>query len=192
MITWLVSPLVAALALPTECLSPAEHTAMMSLSERAFDQDLAGGWRKIAAIPGCEAAAADLIKQYRAQNSGGSHMLTWHEGQLRSRIGEVEQATRLFSLSRVETDSSGWNHYVDATIAFLNRDRQALVAARARLIAVPKIGELQFRDPAGNIVQLPWPPNLNVVDGLLDCFGRPYWEAYTRCATTFTVSLPDP
>jgi hypothetical protein len=39
-----------------------DQEELLSLDEAAFDQDLPnGGWRKIGNIPGCEAAAAELI-----------------------------------------------------------------------------------------------------------------------------------
>src|SRR4051794_36183667 len=42
-----------------------DRAALLALDQKAFDQDLAGGWRAVAASPGCELAAADLIRDYR-------------------------------------------------------------------------------------------------------------------------------
>jgi hypothetical protein len=112
---------------------------MMSLSLRDFDQDMNGGWRSLAHTPGCRKAAAGLIRRYRKKHDSTS-ILYWHEGQLRAQIGQTARAIRLFDLSRkpAGSDPIGWNHYVDATIAFLKRDRPALLKARSRLAALPK------------------------------------------------------
>ncbi|MGN6366365.1 hypothetical protein [Asticcacaulis taihuensis] len=63
---------------------------------------------------------------------------------------------------------------------FLNNDKPALLAARAQLLAEPKpegwdeaVAELKA---SGETIQ--WPLNLEVVDGLILCFDKPYAEAY--------------
>jgi|GEM_PF-3021325 len=46
-----------------------DRPAMLGLDQAAFDQDLSnggGGWRAVAAKPGCEEVAADLIRDYRS------------------------------------------------------------------------------------------------------------------------------
>lgn len=169
-----------------------DEEAMLALDEAAFDQDLPnGGWRKIGNIPGCEAAAAELIAAYRARHPHSSSIVAWHEGQMLASAGMNERAIPALEAARKDParDPAGWNHYVDATIAFLAGDREALVQARDRLAAVP------FDDTAGlpplvdGFIELPtqpgqpplrmrWPPNIEVVDGLLNCFGRPYNDAY--------------
>ena len=86
-------------------------------------------------------------------------------------------------------DLAGWNHYVDATIAFLAGDRTALEQARDRLAAVPHDsasglpplvdGYIEFPAPSGQPpMRMRWPPNIDVVEGFIACFGRPYNEAY--------------
>ena len=156
---------------------------MMSLSLRDFDQDLNGGWRSLAHTPGCQKAAASLIRRYRKEH-GPASILYWHEGQLRAQVGQTGRAVRLFDLSRkpAASDPNGWNHYVDATIAFLKRDRPALLKARSRLAALPKPKDFSptATGPSGIRITLTWPPNLNVVDGLIACFGKSYEEAYGR------------
>jgi hypothetical protein len=76
---------------------------------------------------------------------------------------------------------------VDATIAFLKRDRVALVEARARLAAVRPMngavvqdGFLSLPTSSGQVVKVRWPVNLDVVDGLVHCFDKPYRTAYGR------------
>lgn len=117
---------------------------MTALGFREFDQDLDGGWRSLAHIPGCRKAAANLIKRYRKEH-GSTFILYWHEAQLRAQVGQTGRAIRLFDLSRkpAASDPIGWNHYVSATIAFLKRDRRALLEARSQLAALPKPKGLQ-------------------------------------------------
>lgn len=150
------------------------------LSEDAFDQDLEGGWRRLA-MQGCEAEAADLIRDYRnAAPRKRSGLLAWHEGQLRAELGQYEAAIKLFESSREPPadDKIGWNFYVDGTIAFLRSNRAGLEQARASLSRVPKPKDAPVYRYKGKVVPVAWPPNLNVLDGMIKCFGRPYKEAY--------------
>ena len=161
--------------------------ALLALDQQAFDQDFDGGWRPVADALGCEAAAADLIALWRAHSGQVTSpgILYWHEGQMRAYAGQTEAAIALFDRSR--SDGAEWNLYVDATIAFLDGDRQALEAARAELATHTPSEEVmaarrqfladnpQIQVPDGFVEQ---PQNLNVVDSLLACFGRTYSEAY--------------
>jgi hypothetical protein len=140
----------------------------------------------VAARPGCDSVAADLVRDYRESHGSRSGILYWHEGQLRALAGDYESATMLMEQSRDADDPSvGWNVYVAATIAFLNRDRAALLEARARLAALrPMNGEqvqdgfISFRTGSGQMMRVRWPLNLDVVDGLVRCFDKPYRAAY--------------
>jgi hypothetical protein len=179
-------PIVAQLAASMLLLQPAaapaactvDDQAMMALGIRAFDQDLEGGWRAVANRQGCRDEAADLIRRYRDNLQDRMRLLYWHEGQLRAGLGETEAAIALFDQARrKDADEYGWNHYVDASIAFLRRDRAALEAARARLAKAKVV------DTSGipNLRAIPGPPrpmNLHVVDAFIRCFDRPYDEAY--------------
>jgi hypothetical protein len=172
-----------------------DEDALLALDENAFDQDLSGGWRAIANIPGCELAVADLLAAYRAKHSNAGSLLAWHEGQMRASAGQYEQAIPLLEAARkpVEQDPVGWNYYVDATLAFLRQDNPALLAAQERLAAVAypegtgmaplKDGYFELPTPPGQpTMKMRWPPNIEVVDGLVACFGKPYAEAYgTSC-----------
>jgi hypothetical protein len=172
--------LAASLALQAAAPAPApppdpcavDRRAMLALGMDAFDQDHQGGWRPLSERPGCQVAAADLIRDYRAFLQDRLPILYWHEGQLRAEAGQTAEAISLMDRTRREAGDERapwWNVYVDATLAFLRGDRPALVAARERLAAVPRPDDTGGRR---------WPPNLAVVDGLLRCFGRPYREAY--------------
>jgi len=177
-------PIIAQLAASMLLLQPApepcavDNAAMMALGVHAFDQDLEGGWRAVANRPGCEDEAADLIRRYREFIQSRMGILYWHEGQLRAGLGEKEAAIALFNKARrSDADEYGWNHYVDASIAFLRRDRPALEAARARL-AKSKVFDTSGI-PSLRVRPGPQRPmNLDVVDAFLQCFDRPYEEAY--------------
>jgi len=158
--------------------------ALLALEPDAFDQDINGGWRMVAKRDECRLPAADLIKSYRrmheAELSGGkASNLRWHEAQLRASMGQTQAALALF-----ETTYSGrpdWDAYVAATIAFLRGDRDNLVAARDQLAKVPPPSNfdqmaLEYERRTGRRIR--WPANLDVVDGLIRCFGKSYREAY--------------
>ena len=168
--------------------------ALLALDEHAFDQDLSGqggGWRAIASIPGCELAAADLLAAYQAKHPGSNSILAWHEGQMRASAGQYERAIPLLESARKPTDqdNAGWNYYVDASVAFLRRDKPALLAAHKLLSAVPypenvgmpplKDGFIEFTTQPGQpSLKMRWPPNVDVVAGLIACFDKSYAEAY--------------
>jgi hypothetical protein len=160
--------------------------ALLALDFEAFDQE-EGGWR--AAERRGRGDVADVIRAYRLAHEKSllewqRDLLLWHEAQLRALHGDYPTAVRLMR------DSSGapfeaHNLYVAATIAFLEGDLAALKAARAKLAALPEPPEYadaakQFR--ARTDTEMGWPPNLNVVDGLVRCFGQPYRQAYS-CGT---------
>lgn len=192
----LVALIVILAPVAAEAVDPCAYDkeAMLSLSENAFDQNLAnggGGWRAVAKISGCERAAAGLLAAYRAAHPGSDPMLAWHEGQALASAGEYADAIPLLESARKpeDQDLTGWNHYVDATVAFLRHDKAVLLAARQHLTAIkypigagfPPLndGYVEFRAPAGQPpVRFRWPPNIEVVDALVVCFNRPYEEAY--------------
>jgi hypothetical protein len=172
-----------------------DRPQLLALDEPQFDQDVNnGGWRALAAQPGCESAAADLIRDFRETHGSHAAILYWHEGQLRATAGDSKRAIAVLEQARmpVETDAAGWNFYVDATIAFLKRDRAALLEARTRLAAVRPLNDMPVQDgfismpmSTGQVVKVRWPPNLDVVEGLVHCFDKPYRVAYgSECRST--------
>ena len=171
-----------------------DRDKVMSLDQKAFDQDLKGGWRVLESNPLCYVAAADLIRNYREAHHSKSTILFWHEGQMRASAGQTVAAISLFEQSRQTRDPIGWNFYVDGTIAFLRHDRAALQAARDKLAALPKPADFHPVGPDGKPFKIDWPPNLNILDGFLTCFNRSYEKAYgTReCAKPLAaVQTPD-
>ena len=153
-----------------------DRQAMMALGQHDFDQDLQGGWRPLADRAGCRLVAADLIRDYRRAHRSEDRILFWHEGQLRALEGHTEAAISLFEHARrSDSDVIGWNHYVDATIAFLRRDRSGVLAARARLVALPRPENFVRVDSAGR--PLVWPLNLRIIERFVSCLGRTYAKA---------------
>ena len=165
-----------------------DRAAMLALDLNAFDQDMQGGWRSVAHKEGCEAAAADLIREYIFEHDSTEGILFFHEAQLRAMAGQTERALVMFLRTRKPADEDdwfGWNHYVDATMAFIRKDRPALVEARTQLVNLPRPEDFNPVDSHGNPVEMIWPPNLNVVDGFRECFDKNYDEAYNTCSRPF-------
>lgn len=167
---------------------------MIALPFEAFDQDMAAGWRGLS-TRGCEAAAADLIRDWRVANASerNASLLFWHEGQLRANLGQRAAAIALFERSRktaAQDGGMGWNLYVDGSVAFLQRDRRAFDRAHAALAALPRPAGFDPRGPDGKPVAIRWPMNLNVLDGFARCWNKSYKEAYASCATPNRVVRP--
>jgi hypothetical protein len=189
---------IAMLTSPALAQTPAVDTDACTFDEAAlivlpfdkFDQDFADGWRPLAQRPECLPELPHLLATYRAARSADLEpdqfsLLEWHEAQLRANLGETEVALDLFA--RAGPDEApgqrreAFGLYREATITFLKRDRDALQSARDRLAALPMPdwflavvvdSEQKFG------LKPTWPMNLDVVDGFITCFGRPYSEAY--------------
>jgi hypothetical protein len=157
-----------------------DREKMLSLDESRFDQDMNGGWRAVARDDRCRLVAADLIRDYRELR--GPHLwklMAWHEGQLRAMAGDSQAAIPLLEQSRKYDGSSpAWNEYVDATIAFLKKDRPAFDAAYSALLADPKP---EYWETSFGTKGKAWPLNKRVVEGLGRCFDSSYEKAYGLC-----------
>jgi hypothetical protein len=176
--------LIVTAPISNDCSFDANQSLLLSYKD--FDQDMAGGWRTLE-TRGCQLAAADLIRTYRHQKqelSGGERsVLSWHEGQLRAIAGDYKSAIPLLLGGVPENDPIDFVDYALGTVAFLQRDIQGLRAARSRLASAPRPATIPGPDPSGkkdrNVeVKVNWPPNLNVLDGLIRCFDKPYKQAY--------------
>lgn len=159
--------------------------AMLVLEEREFNSTPNMGWRVLGDTPGCEGAAADLIATYRREhpNNQDHASLLHHEAQMRAASRQSEAAISLLREMRTLQTTPDMLAYRDAEIAFLSNDREALVAAREQLASLPEppgfaAAVERFRDSYPTLQPPSWPTNLDVVDGLIACFGRPYREAY--------------
>ena len=181
-----------------------DRAALLALTPDKFDQDIGGGWRPLADRPACRRAAAELLHDYREAHrptlkAGDLHISYWHEGQIRAGLGESQAAVPLLlaGVNPQGSDSFDFADYAIGTVAFLQRDRPALQAARDRLAKLPEPAgwpatQARFRAKFGSSPA--WPPNLNVLDGLLACFDQPYAQAYAPPCTGggMKVVRPDP
>ena len=179
-----------------------DRAAIMQLGERDFDQPTSpgDGWRGVAAREGCGLIAADLIRDYRQAHGSRSSLLYWHEAQLRAMANQVPESVALMRQSLLDSDPSGWNAYVEATIAFLLGDQRALIEARVRLLETPPPrganvrslgnGYVELSTATGAVSRRRWPPNLDIVDGLIRCFGKSYGEAYSSSCRAKPIDSP--
>ena len=183
----MLEALLLAAAQPEAPAQPAEPDcsydldAMLALDRDAFDQDIPdGGWR---GLPNkdCHAEAAELIRTWRHEKRDHASILYWHEGQMRAYAGQTKEAVALFKRTYTAPEDDGdfgWNHYVSGTIAFLRGDREALDAAIERLAKIPEPSNNTFTRPDGTVIQMNWPPNMNVLKNFEVCWGKPYAETY--------------
>lgn len=163
--------------------------SFLTLKSFEFDQNPETGWRLLAKQDGCKKAAAELISNYqlRHPDNKNARILRWHEGQLRAFSGDYTRAIALFSTTYNKPPKPfGWNFYVDASIAFLEGDRTALLQSKKALAALPtpKPPLWPLKDAKGNIMNISWPMNMHVVNNLLKCFSKPYHDAYSGCDKT--------
>lgn len=173
-----------------------DQNAMLRLDPNTFDQDSNVGFRKLGDRPECRNAAADVIALYiethqeQLARQWQVPSFKWHEATMRAFAGDNVRAIDLMRESikpEIGPDefvgwseyARPWNEYVKATIAFLKNDRRGLERARNRLAKSPMPAEFAKIDTSQTGGILPsWPQNLDVVDGLIACFGKPYEEAY--------------
>lgn len=154
---------------------------MFELGIFAFDQDADVGWRSIAKQPGCTAEAADMISRYRRMTIQALPVLHFHEGQLLAESGNTSAAIKAFEQAYRDNDVHGFNYYVDATIAFLKKDKASLDRARSQLARVPVPANYEYIDENGQPQSgrpPDWPYNLKVIDRMIVCFERSYKEMY--------------
>ena len=162
----------------------------LALPLQQFDQDPKRGWRPLADKKECLAAAAELIATYRTKNwkkfkEGEAGSLNWHEGQLRAALGQNELAAQLMAASvhaDADPGSAAFLDYVLGSIAFVLRDKPGLLAARERLAKRPEpeaFAKEAAEIRAANDGNGPtWPLNLDVLDGFINCWNKPYQTAY--------------
>lgn len=157
------NPPSASVVLPDSIIA-----AAVSLPFNEFDQDMRGGWRALEQRREYRAAAL-LIERYATRREGlrswQKTLLQFHAGQMYAYAGDTSLAIPRFAASLDTTSvGPGWAPYVEATIAFLRRDRAAFDRAAVALRLAPQPGGPD--------------PNIRVVETLGVYFGRPYSEAY--------------
>jgi hypothetical protein len=173
-------------AIPASAPCYYSEKSMLAMSPFKFDQDFENGWPSIADQEGCLEVAADLIQKYYQTQDLSQNALknfVWHEGQIRAELGQYKAAIRLMEQAKKNEDEDdiGWNFYVDATIAFLQADMNTLKLSREKLQQIPIPADLPTTDGDGNPYEVVWPPNLNIVDQFIKCFGQDYAVAYAQC-----------
>ena len=158
------------------CASKAD--AMLDLSFRDFDQG-SRGWRSLDASFACSDHADDALAAYRARHASdlsvaNASLLMWHEAQVLAGQGDTERATSLMKEAAWVGEPEWQRLYREGSVAFLEGDLARLRAKRNSLAQLPRDGGLTTPDET----EASWPPNLDVLDGLIACFGKPYDTAY--------------
>nr|WP_070959025.1 hypothetical protein [Hyphomonas sp. Mor2] len=168
----------------TSCFTPGEREAMLALDIDAFDRTKGQGWR-VVADRGCYSEAAQLIADYREQADDPS-IAKSHQMQMHAAAEEREKAIILLN-ELIAADEAGaeWAnlHYRRATRAFLANDLEELRTARAELAALATPSGFveaveRFKREYPDFPPPRWPPNLDVVDAFISCFGDSYNTAY--------------
>lgn len=169
---------LAACAKPGASSCEARADAMLDLSFEVFDQG-PDGWRSLDGSLACPESAHEVLAEYRNRHRDtltppNISLLMWHEAQVRAAQGDQSTAVRLMREAAFTGEPDWQRLYREGSIAFMEGDRRRLTAARDELASLP-------RDPmlkGLNGGEVEWPPNLDVLDGLVSCFGKPYSVAY--------------
>lgn len=123
-----ISMAASSAALPSDCSALYEkHLASdMELSWQQFDQTEGSGFRVLAQA-GCNREAADLIEAYVEHQDRMRYTLDWHLAQMRAEAGEtaaaIIAAKRALRADEAADAPFKWNDYVNAVIAFLEKNR---------------------------------------------------------------------
>jgi len=143
----------------------------LDLGYDAFDQRPGRGWRQVAE-KGRFSDAARLIDVYLEKHHdldvSQRVNLNFHAGQMYAFADDYRTAINRFSRSTYAEEPPElplrWNAYVQATVAFLQKDMKRLKECREEILGGPTFhGEKA---------------NLDVVDRLIKRFDEPYSKAY--------------
>jgi hypothetical protein len=133
------------LALLSGCVhSPQDSAreALLSLPYKEFDQTPGAGWRTLEKDKRWREAVA-LIEEYLRRHRDlppiPSGMLHFHAAQLLATEGENRRAIAHLKQARRDREP-GYNEFADAMRAFLERDRDELLAIRERVAQYPAKG----------------------------------------------------
>lgn len=168
-----------------------------ALDYLSFDQDPEAGWRPVAQAQECFPAAAFLIEMYLQENlfllKDQKRMLFVHAGQNYASASQYKRSIPWLKKSMHPSDEDlyghnlAWNLYMEATIAFLEKDLQSLQRARDELAKIKPTNEEvkmvqrmmiarpEYDYPEGYEYE---PQNLGFVDGFIKCFDAPFLKAY--------------
>ena len=161
-------------------LSIAEIEKNIGLEFHDFDQNPELGWRPYYSHR-CYESAGILIERYMAEHPGlaSEHpILPFHAGQMFALSGHYKKAISLMEKAHADSSSDlvDWNAFVNANIAFLQRDLEILKEMRGRINMQPPMPE----SPGIPSWAVGKKMNLDVVDGFLRCFEKSYEDAYSK------------
>lgn len=175
----LVATLVAPAQANDNCaMSFAKREALLALPFKSFDQQQGSGWRPLYESK-CYTEAALLLEEYvkrHPRTAREQYMLPFHTGQLFALAGEHAKAIQWMhkGYSNGKFDPINWNAFVDANIAFLEHDYEALLKQRNLINKEPPMADR----PGVPKWAVGKKMNLDVVDGFIACFGNSYDVAY--------------
>jgi len=153
-------------------ISSQEEQALIAKTYSEFDQSMGKGWRAYA-DRGCYALCSKILDRYVTEHRATMldwqiSVVTWHAGQMYAYDGVYDLARLRFRATINPNEPKDtpilWNDYVNATLAFLDKDMDKLVFHRNRIAEGPEFNGSKA--------------NLAVVDGLIRCFDKPYAVAY--------------
>ena len=163
----------------TPCaISNAEHERILGLSFAEFDQTEDDGWRPYY-LAKCYVIAADLLVTYVERHPDlvrENYILPFHAGQMLAMAGDYDNATLYLQrgYSSRESKLVDWNAFVEAHLAFIEKDAERLAAMRLRIDKQPAMVD----GPGVPDWAVGKKINLDVVDGFLACFDKPFAVAY--------------
>jgi hypothetical protein len=153
------------------CTVPsAEREATMREDYAAFDQAaMPHSWRNLLQ-QGCTREAVGILEDYRKWDAARLTRdqrleLNFHIGQTLAFGGYDAEALPHFEIARADGAPEEWNAYVDATVAFLKKDRPRLEEARRRYVSAADHQDIRVK----------------LIDGFLQCLDKPY-AAAVHCA----------
>ena len=149
----LASLLLALAAAADTCTLPdTEVERQRLLPYAAFDSTPGPhGWRQLNG-QGCTEVAVSLLTAYASANAGRltsaqDMEIAFHAGQAFAMAGQHQKSIAHFERALAPGATPERRAYVEATLAFLKHDRQALVSARERYASVaPGSMRLRFID----------------------------------------------
>lgn len=163
----------------TNCaVAAVQRQTLLDLPFKQFDQQAGSGWRPLYARK-CYIEAASLLKAYVKEHptiARKQYMLAFHTGQMFALAGEYPKAIHWMEkgYSNRKSDLIDWNAFVNANIAFLKHDYAALLRQRSLINQEPAMPD-QPLVPSWAVGKK---MNLDVVDGFIACFAKPYELAY--------------
>ncbi len=151
---------------------------MLEMTFIEFDQGV-DGWRSLDASLACSDHADDVLAEYRSLHGSrlspaNVSLLIWHEAQVLAAKGDAAKSADLMRKAAFPGEPQWQRLYREGSIAFLEGDLAGLEAAKNSLAGLPR--DPSLITPGGT--EAAWPPNLDVLEGLISCFGKPYSVAY--------------